>query len=235
MKNLAKLLSLILALALVFALVGCEKSSDDDDDDDSKPSSGAVDKDNDKDDDKDDSKSSKPSKEDKDDEDEKDSIVGVWEAEFEMGDMVKEMLGDNELVDYMSFDELNSVLVLEFDDDDNCTISYDLDSVEDLYDNMMDAIMDACVARFEELADDADMTVDEYLEENGTSLDEIEEQMMEAMPRDNFVDQYSRLVEESTYELDGDTIIIGGKNEYEYTGKKIIAEIEGVRLEFKKA
>ena len=62
-KYLATLLSLILALAMVFSFVGCDKSSDDDDDD-SKPSSGAVDKDNDK---------------NKDDDDE-DSIVGDWEG-----------------------------------------------------------------------------------------------------------------------------------------------------------
>ena len=91
-KYLASILSLILALAMVFTLVACgSDSSDDDDDDDNSSKSSSSQSSNDSSDesddesskeDKDDDASSKTSKPAKDDEEDTDSLVGDWEGTY---------------------------------------------------------------------------------------------------------------------------------------------------------
>ena len=203
MKNLAKLLSLILALALVFALVGCESSNDDDDDDDSKPSSGAVDKDNDKDDDKDDSKSSKPSKEDKDDEDEKDSIVGEWR-----GVMPAEKDGY----------EMEFEIELTFNKNGKYLLVIDKDS-------MIEASIDV----MEQNLEAEGIELDEYLEENDMTYDELYEYL------ETQFDESDTTVE-GKYTFDGETFKIDNKKcEFELDGDTLTFVKDGSVIEVERA
>lgn len=186
MKKLAKLLSLILALALVFALVGCESNNDDDDDDNSKPSSSTSSEKDDKDDDDDDDKTT-VSKVEADE----DSIVGDWEGTMYIVD--DEIDLEARVGIYITFYS-NGDYVMQPD-------------VEDF----VDYIIEETMGYYEAAGED----FDEYLEENGySSLDEFRDEGLEEM--DGYEvegtyefdgDTFILDDEEVDFEFDGDEFI----------------------------
>ncbi len=227
-KLLSLLLVLVLTLSLAFMATACSSSDDDDDDDDDKPSVSQ--------------------KKDDDDEDEDEvTIEGKWEAELDLADFINEMMEDEMGVELdKKFKNLNVTVVMEFDKDE-VELSMEATGIEKAIKKQMPDVLTAVLETMLE-EQDLDMTLDELLESQGTSIDELVEESLEDMDFDDLEGSLDEF-ETSSYELDGDKLYLfdDEKDEDDYveiklTSKKLVFEsfsaddipefMEG--LEFKK-
>ncbi len=194
MKNIKKILALLLALAMVFTLCACGYDADDDDDDDDKGSKvHASDKDKSKDKDK------KVSAEE--------LIVGDWETEINMIDAMEMMgyEGFDELTEYFDFGKIDYVMVFSFDEDGE----YELHMTADA-DVLKKVLRDGMVKLLEESLEG--YTIADAAAEEGMTEDELLDALIEQSFGDiddmvNF-NSYS-----GTYEIDGDKLILDGEED----------------------
>lgn len=227
-KLLSLLLVLVLTLSLAFMATACSSSDDDDDDDDDK-------------------KTSTSQKADDEEEEDEVTIVGKWEAELDMADLINDMLEDEMGAELdKKFKNLDVTIVMEFDKDE-VELSMEATGIEKAIKKQMPDILTAVyTAMLEEQG--MDMTVDELLESQDMTMDELVEEAMSEMDFDEIESSLNDF-ETSKYELDGDKLYTfdDEKDEDEYveiklTSKKLVFEsfstddmpefMEG--LEFKK-
>lgn len=194
------LLALMLMLLLTCSLVltGCSSDSDDDKDDDKKVESRD---DKDDEDDKEDDKDSKKSK-----------IEGKWEGTWDASEMLAEsaVTGDEDLDKYFEFKDLTIGINFEFDGDE-MTVEIDKDSVDDFAEKCLNVMVDAVKLYLEDMAAEAGVTFDEFIEAAGydsyeafledMDIDALKEEMISEM---DLEDQ----IESGEFELDGDEIIL---------------------------
>ena len=197
-KYLASLLSLILALTLVFTLVGCGSDESNDDEEEEKTSQSQKDEDDDMppvEDSEDDEEETtkKPSK--KDDYDE-DSIDGDWEGTF-----VGEFSGMNVECDVeFSFDDGEYAMVIS-----------------------KNGIEDAIRDLIEEMADEEGLDVDELAEEQGyDSLDEYLEEYMDTIDTSDLETTGEYEFDGDTFVLDGEEV------DFDYDGDTLFFNLEDV-------
>ena len=224
-KYVVSILALVMALAMMFSLVGCDLFSKDDDkdDDDKKPKASAVDK------------------EDEEEEVNYD-VVGEWEAKVDISDMVIEEIESTpemeEFLEYVDFDTMNMVFNLTFDEDGTYEIEFDQSSIDDIADTMLDNILDGAVEFLKVELEKEDIDFDEFLEESDMTVSDVKEMLLDEMgiTADDIKDMMGELEFEETgeYELDGKILEIDG-DEVEFDGNKIIVESEGIEFVFKRA
>lgn len=184
MKMTKRLLSLLLALVMVISLVavmsGCSK---DDEDDDDKGSSNVGDK---KDDDK----------KDDDDKQETPSLVGVWEGEVDMTDLInQEFAADPTMAKYLKVDHFAVVLQFSFKEDGSFVMTIDEDSVKKAFEEMKEPLATGLLKYLEAMIKEAgmDMSVDDLLKMQGTTKEEMIDEIMKEM-------DYKEMVEDATWE-----------------------------------
>ena len=228
-KLLSLLLVLMLTLSLAFMATACSPSDDDEDDDDNKTST------------------SQKKDEDEDEDEDEVSIIGKWEAELDMADLINEMMEDEMGVELdKKFKNLDVTIVMEFDKKE-VELSMEATGLEKAIKKQMPDVLTAVLETMLE-EQDLDMTLDELLESQNTTLDDLVNETLEDMNFDELEGSLNDF-ETSKYELDGDKLYTFDDeiDEDEYveiklTSKKLVFEsfstddmpefMEG--LEFKK-
>ncbi len=182
-RTLTSILSLILALAMVFVFVGCDtnKKSDDDDDDDKK--SSTVEKLSDE-----------------------EVFVGDWTAEYDVADMINDEFAgeDEEMAKYLKISEFALTFNFEFDDEGIYTMEVDQDAFEDTLDSFKKDLEEGMRKYFEALLEEQglDMSVDELLETQGMSFDDMLDEMFADDTIDELFSEYTEMETEGQYKVD---------------------------------
>ena len=236
-KYLASILSLIMALAMVFSFVGCN-TSDDDDDDSSSPSTSETGKNN-----NDDKKKPTTTKDDEEEDDELSSVVGDWVAEIDIADMVLEKLNSSgdanvtTMLEYVDFNGLNMVFYLSFDKKGNCEIYLDDNCIDDMVDDLVDKMLDGIIDMYADIFESQGKSLDEELEAQGMTRAQFKKMMAEEMDIESmFNTQMFESLDFSTtakYTFDGKTLKIDGEK-VNYNGKKITFEKDEIKLVFER-
>lgn len=224
MKKLtALLLALLLALSLAFVSCG---DLDDDDKDSGKKGDSKVedeadtdDKGKGSDDDETDSKDK-----DKDTDDDEDSIVGTWVYEVNITDFIESMLEEQD-IELKKLDDLVLPLVFDFDKDGTMTAEIDERTFKKNYSSFIDSFKDSLLDYLEDTlkeqakanGEDYNDYLDQFEESTGMTLDEyVDEIAEEGMDYDTLLDDLNMDDLNSDYEIDGDTIIFDGEEEWTY-------------------
>ncbi len=161
-----------------------------------------------------------------------DPLVGDW-ARTEDGtdDFIQGMqlgAGDNsEMLEYFDFDRVEFIVqyTLSFREDGTYELSVD----EDAYERAIDNVLEVCRDWFYDYFADAiqkeglDMTVDEYLESVGYTMDSL---MEESFDKDDLMSTKDQMEQSGTYQADDGSLLLvsgGGEEELSYTlnGKKL--------------
>lgn len=205
MKNIKKILALLLALCMVFALCACGGDDADDGKDGDKgdkvnTSDKGSGKDKDKDDDKDNDKELSA----------EELIVGDWEADISMLTMLELMGFDDldELAEYFDFDTDCYVMGYSFDKNGNYKLSMtgDTNKIEKVF-------RDGIIAL---LSSELDTSIADAAAEEGMTEDELIDALVEELfgDVDNWAYFFNNL--EGTYEIDGNKLILDGdEDEYD--------------------
>lgn len=208
-KLLSLLLVLLLTLSLAFMATACSSDSDKDDDDDDKKSSTSQKKDD----------------EEDEDEDEEVSIVGKWEAELDVADMVNAAMEDELGAELgKTFSNLPVTLTMEFDKKE-VEITMSADGLEDKIKKQMPNVLKAVLETMLEESG-MDMSIDEFLEAQGMDMDEFIEEAMSEMDMSEITDSFNNSTTYS-YELDG-------KKLYTFEDEKDEDEYMEIKLSSKK-
>ncbi len=189
MKMTKRLLSLLLALVMVISLVammsGCSKEDEDSDDE---GSSNVDDKKND------------------DQKQDSTSLVGVWEGEVDMTDLInQEFAADPTMAKYLKVDRFAVILRFSFEEDGSFVMSVDEESVKKAFEDMKDPLATGLLNYLEALIKEngIDMSVDDLLKAQGTTKEEMIDEIMKEM-------DYKEMVEdtrwEGKWELDGNKL-----------------------------
>lgn len=201
MKNIKKILALLLALCMVFALCACGgDDADDGKDGDKGDKVSTSDKGSGKDKDKDDGKELSA----------EELIVGDWEADISMLTMLELMGFDDldELEEYFDFDTDCYVMGYSFDKNGNYKLSMTGDT------NMIEKIFrDGIVAL---LSSELDTSIADAAAEEGMTEDELIDALVEELfgDVDNWAYFFNNL--KGTYEIDGNKLILDGdEDEYD--------------------
>ena len=198
----AKILSLLLALAMFVSFAGCDLL-------------GGINKDDDK----------TASASEKHELSDKEKIIGTWKADAYIGDMIKESLSgeDAEIAQYFDFDDLKMVIVWKFDEDGNLELAIDEDSVSDLYDDMIDVILDGMEEYMKGVLEDNGYTgtLDDYLQEAGMTMDDLKNGVLEEMDmsEEDFIEMVGAedISESHEYKIKGGVIDFNdGESTVEY-------------------
>lgn len=117
-------------------------------------------------------------------------LVGEWEATLELADAINAQFAseDPAVAEYLSVDEFNIKLTMTFDKDGTYSMEVDEDSVEEAVEALKTSMSSGMRRYMEAMIEDTgvNMTVDELLQSQNTTLDELIEsafgaEMVEAM------------------------------------------------------
>ncbi len=201
-----KLLALVLALIMSLSFVACGESKDDSKKGDKKGSSTA-----------------KKSAEE--------LIVGEWETTFEFAKIMSEDDADETLLEIIEDEGLSLEVVFEFSDNGKFELVADDKSVEKFKKDFTDVMEEYLVATLEAMIGQqgAEMSLDDLLEAQGVTLDELLE---EAMVEIDFDEMLEDLEQKGKYEVKDDKLYTYEDeiDEDEY----IVFEISDDELEFTK-
>lgn len=212
MKRFGKLIALLLALAMVFALCACNTDSGKDgnggdkakDDDAQKSNSETVDKEK--------YKNSK--------------LLGVWEAEFDLGAAIAAAYsGDDELSPLMSNMDFSGIFYsirYTF----NADGSYSIEFIDDgTTDKLRAAFRDGFVGIMEDFCAEEGVTVEEAAASENMTVDEFYDKLVEAAMES--VDPIFEQVIEGSFEIDGNKLyfIADGEDKVDGTYKEF--ELDG--------
>ncbi len=233
MKNVKKLLALLLALAMLFAFCACSNSNDKDDDkDDKKEGTSQSDKEKDDNGDKNDN-------DDKDDKLTESKLEGEWEATLDIA-AIASMMGDEVTV----FDELGiqlnkCTLDIVFEDGE---ATLKMDGMVDWYVEVMEDVIDWCYEGDNMLeyvaammsTEGVEYTVEDLeamLAEEGMTVDDLLDEYFGEMDLDELAEEMADLMSDETmeYELDGDELIFEDDSVWGFTysnGKIYILSVE---------
>ncbi len=200
-----KLLALLLCLALLgtlmFTLVGCDESDDADSDDEKTSESSS---------DEDDIGSAKP----------EDLIVGTWHTELDMTKMMTDSFGTNAtLQKYFKVDKFTMAMNWEFSKDKTLTVSVDKEHLATQLKNIKNAFKAGMEQYITDLLkeNNVNMTVDEFLEKQNTSWDEL---LGQFTVENILASSNNQMEKTSTYEFkDGKLYIDSDETTFEFKSK----------------
>lgn len=145
------------------------------------------------------------------------SLVGTWAGSY---DLTKQFLSsisqgmDEKVMDYFSDIKFSLDMTLELRSDGTFQMSLDRNSVERAFDRLISDVERAFLKFLQDYVKEnaPGMTVEEYLEANGASLEEFYEQIESRLPS---LDGMT-LEESGTYEADERTISLEGQSTFQY-------------------
>ena len=213
MKKLIALLLVLIMLLSAFSLVSCTAPEGNDDD----KEMSDVNKDNDKDENKDEDKNNDDNTEKTDSE----LIVGKWEANFDFGKMVSDMLtlqmGDT--ASYFKFENLILKWVFEFEKDGDSITYIDQKSVDDMFvllqNQFYEGMKQYTVALYNSTSG-KQATFEEILAAMQTDEETFKQQCLASLNKDDFVGSLDEK-ETGKYEIKDGKLYLGKNEEFTYT------------------
>lgn len=180
MKNMKRMLALLLALAMVFCLAACGAKGDGAEDKKDEGSSNVTD-----------TKKDEPAKEEDDKASDEDKLAGEWTCRLDLSETVNTVVGemmDGE--DVLPDAPIYMDMTIEFDDGE-CALTGAIDEgsfndyIDALVDAMIDYMYDAAEAEGmskeefdQQIQDEAGMSMEEYMDETmSTMMDEMGSEM----------------------------------------------------------
>ncbi len=155
------------------------------------------------------------------------TIVGDWEAEFDFGAIMEELMfsADTEVPEeykeWFDFSGLCVTMCISFYDEDTYEVGFDEDSVEDMIDDLLDMLSESMKKVMEQMLESQDMTLDEYLTMMGTTWDEV---IKETFPRSEIKDSFYDMEDTTgTYRMDGNKLYFDDEED-EYTEFTLTAD-----------
>lgn len=131
-------------------------------------------------------------------------LLGTWEGKVDILPLFGEM-GTDEIDEYLELDDSYEVTVtMTFAKDGSYEAAFDADEMQDVFENILDAVADATVLAMKDTIQEMGATVEAYEEEIGMSLEKYVEQ---GLKEDiNFEDMQSELEDEGEWALEGDQL-----------------------------
>lgn len=109
---------------------------------------------------------------------EKDALVGTWEAEMNLADVLNEGVassGEEELAQYLYVDSFNMTMILIFNEDDTYSMKLDESGLNDAIEQLKDDYQVGIEQYFLDMMASmgVEMTIDEIVEAMGMSMEEL--------------------------------------------------------------
>lgn len=117
-------------------------------------------------------------------------LVGTWEGEIDMTDLVNEELGA-EFTDMFTLDDMVFTMSITFNKDGTYQMTLDRESVEAAFDGMIEDMKAGLIDMLEAeiAAMGIEMSVEEMLEASGMDLDTMLEEALAAVDMDSLIDE----------------------------------------------
>lgn len=160
-------------------------------------------------------------------------IIGEWEGEVDMSEMMMESFGDEEMGDYVDVKDFKIKLIVEFNEDGKFTASIDKKSAEDAFEGFVDDMKKGMRAYYEDMAEDSGSSVDDLFGDMGMTLDSYFDLMFGEEAVDAMIEGLTSEKNEGEYKIeDGKLYMITEDEEfdkdeytvYKLTSKKLIFE-----------
>lgn len=107
---------------------------------------------------------------------EQDKLIGTWETNIDMTDYMNDELGANEeLAQYIKVDDFSIVMQWTLKEDGTYKMAANEEKTKEMYEDLVQDIEEGIKKYFEDMIEQSslDMTVDELLEQSGTTFDEL--------------------------------------------------------------
>lgn len=211
-----KILALLLALLMVFALCACGNND------------GNSDKDN---DDKDIVQND--DKKEDEDEDEEETIVGKWTGEIDLAVILSEVPEfedlDKEMRELVMPDDIGIKITFKFEEDGTASVSADAKSALEDY---VDQVTDNFVDYVEEMLEAEGVSKKDFEDAYGMSLEDYASQMMDEGFEEALEEAEDKMAfdSEGEYKLDGNKLYFSEDGEFEDYFK---IDLDGDKLTFK--
>ena len=106
----------------------------------------------------------------------KKTIVGKWQAEFDMTDMLDEFLGSSgEMAEFFDIDKLALDIVFEFKDNDKVEAYVTDESAE----KMAEEVIEATKKALEKMLEEEGMSIEDFEGLTGMTMDDMVEEALE--------------------------------------------------------
>jgi phage baseplate assembly protein gpV len=142
----------------------------------------------------------------------RESLLGSWEGSIDITTYLNEQMATAGLGDYYVFSDMTMSVVMTFTEEGETTLAIDKDSVNDLMDSLLEQMKGGMNTMLQDLLDSyqIDMTVDEYLQASGTTLDELLEDSMDTAMSD---DLFEELEQEGYYSIEDGLLFIADEKD----------------------
>lgn len=147
-------------------------------------------------------------------------LLGDWEGEADLTDALTQVMadsiGDNEAMEYISFEKFLMTLRLSLDQDGNYIMSVDEAKLEETVNDLLIDLKDSMRGYFADMiwSEGFEMSVDEFFEYMvGVSYDDYMDSIMSA---DMVMAEFGSLEDRGTYKVKDDELILSG----EYGGEE---------------
>lgn len=165
-------------------------------------------------------------------------VVGTWKTTIDFTDKLNEMLtadGGEEMAEYFTIKDYKFDVVLAINEDGTYKMSADEASIKTAMTNIGTQLTEGMVKMLEDMFKDAgmDMTVEEYLDMQGMTMDDLTKEMMDSINEEDFTGMEST----GTYVIEDTKIKLTEVGEdgtavtdiYEYVDGTIkVVEINGI-------
>lgn len=171
------------------------------------------------------------------------TIEGEWEATWDLTDLMLESMGE-EMADYADcFEDIKIEVTFEFSEDE-VEIVIDEDSVKDMAENIESSCIKMFDALMEDMAAEAQMSVDDIFALLGTTREAYLETFLGEVDFDSLVSEITEELEteaEYKYDEDDENVILvtyddGEEEEWEIELEEdeltIVIELEEMEIEF---
>ena len=118
-----------------------------------------------------------------------DELVGTWEGQIDMTDMVNEQLGA-EFAGMFTLDDMVFTMSITFNKDGTYQVNLDRESVEAAFNGMVDDMKDGLIDMLEAeiAAMGVDMSVEDMLAASGMDMDQLMEEALAEVDMDSLID-----------------------------------------------
>ncbi len=157
---------------------------------------------------------------------EADKFVGEWEAEINLGELLQEELGSelSGMEDILDIGDVEMLLTLEMNEAGTCTASVDEEALEEEIRAMME---DMLTGMMEAMAGEVGMSVDEMLEAQGYTMDQLIDESMQEMDMREITEEFDEVVK---FSVEDGKLVLGDETwtyEFESDDSFVVTEIDG--------
>ena len=163
-----------------------------------------------------------------------DSIVGSWKTTIDMTEAVNEAISgeDEDVAKYIQIKEFTATVTYVLNEDGTYEIKVDKEAAEKTAKKMMEDITEGMKKLLEDTLASAniEMTLDEYLQTLGTSLEEVVD---EAYGETDFTEIFDGFNDKGIYKLEGNKLFSAEKDASFTETEYEIFELNGDKLTLK--